>query len=307
VAGTVAWRGMTLALACGLATALCFGTGDFLAQRLTHRHGALPAMFAVQIASALVLALVAGIWHGGLAFDLEVLAIVAGIGLVNTLGMIGLYRAFELGKLSLVSPIAGSMGAFTITFAWIAGSPPPAILIPGLLAVVLGIVIASVVDEPAGPNSPAKLRRALGVGWALLSAVAFGWVFFVLGPRSVALGSAWTIFVLRCVAIVALLALARPIRAPLSAALRLEPGQGSSRARILAVACLDSAGMVIFAYGSSRGAIAGEVSVVATLASSFPLVSIALARVWLREGLRWWQWLGVLAVITGVAWVGGWG
>lgn len=298
--------GTWVAVACGLGAALCFGTGDFLAQRLTHRHGWMPAMFAVQVASVVVLTIVGLAWHGApLATPTSVLGIV-GIGLVNTLGMIGLYRAFESGKLSLVSPIAGSMGAFTVGFAWLSGQSPPRLVIPGLLAVVLGIIAASVVDEQPDASAPSqspKLRRALGVGWALLSAIGFGWVFFVLGPSSAALGPAWTIAILRVVAIIALLALAKPMRAQLDAALRPRPEQQASRGRTLAVACLDSAGLVIFAYGSSRGAIVGEVSVVAVLTSSFPLVTIALARVWLGEGLRWWQWLGVVLVILGVAWV----
>jgi uncharacterized membrane protein len=298
----VSAAGTWIAIGSGLGAALCFGTGDYLAQRLTHRHRAMPAMFAVQIASAVVLAAVALAWHGPPRAAPEQWLAVLGIGLVNTLGMVGLYRAFEAGKLSLVSPIAGSMGAFTVGFAWLAGQPPPSVVIPGLFAVVLGIVVASVVDEPtrSGPN---KLGRALGVGWALLSALGFGWVFFVLGPRSLALGPAWTIWILRLVAIAVLLTLAKPMRAQLSAALISTPEQESSRGRTLAVACLDSTGMVLFAWGSSRGAIVGEIAVVAVLTSSFPLITIALARVRLGEALRWWQWIGVAAVIGGVVWV----
>jgi drug/metabolite transporter (DMT)-like permease len=390
-----------IAIACGLGAAACFGTGDFLAQRLTHRHGWLPAMFAVQIASVAVLAGVAAVWHGWPAPSARQVLDVAGLGLINTLGMIGLYRAFESGKLSLVSPIAGSMGAFTVAFAWMFGRSPPAIVALGLLATIVGIVAASVVVEhdpasegaageaaageaatngvgapwgatqpprtnclpargaratsgreaadvrlslsrlwgdigaglPARPSEarertrsgrraarskPAvgghnQLRGALGVGWALLSAIGFGWVFFRLGPASRALGSAWAIALLRVVAIVALVLLARPLRARLDAVWRPEPEPDpsesrtspgpSSRGRTLAVACLDSAGMVVFAYGSSRGGIAGEIAVVAVLASSFPLVTIALARIRLGEALRWWQWLGVTLVLTGVAWV----
>ena len=306
--------GTLIAIACGLGAALCFGTGDFLAQRLTHRHGWLPAMFAVQIASVVVLTGVAAVWHGRPDPSASAVVEVIGLGLVNTLGMVGLYRAFESGKLSLVSPIAGSMGAFTVAFAWLAGRPPAATVGLGLLAAIVGIVLASVVEE-ARPDGDGrgrdKLARALGVGWALLSAVGFGWVFFRLGPASVELGAAWAVAILRVVAIVALLALARPLRARLTEvwAPTPDPGAstgaptGSSRGRTLAVACLDSAGMVSFAYGSSRGAMIGEIAVVAVLASSFPLVTVALARVWLREALRWWQWVGVGLVVTAVVWV----
>ena len=292
-----------IAIGCGLGAALCFGTGDYLVQRLTHRHGAMSAMFAVQVASLLVLASVGAAWHGAPTASPELVRSVIVIGLINTLGMVGLYRAFESGKLSLVSPIAGSMGAFTVAFAWLAGSPPPGVVIPGLLAVVLGIVIASVVAEPSERHGAPKLHRALGVGWALLSAAGFGWVFSVLGQHSVELGPVWTIALLRLVAIVLLIVLARPLRVRTTAVLGREPPQPSSRGRTLAIACLDSAGMVLIAIGGSREAQPGEAAVVAVLASSFPLITIALARVYLHEGLRWWQWIGVALVLVGVAWV----
>ncbi len=293
---------MGIAIGCGLGAALCFGVGDFLAQRLTHRHGWMPAMFAVQVASVVALVVLGLVDAGKLATATPAqLGGVAVVGVINTLGMIGLYRAFEVGKLALVSPIAGSTGAFTVAFAWLAGRTPAASVVPALLAVIVGVVVASVVVEPSEARAPAKLGRALGVGWALLAALAFGWVFLEIGPSSVALGQAWTLALLRAVAIVALLGLARPARARLAAALRADPDSPRSRGRVLVVALLDSGGMLLLAYGSSRGLVAGESSIVAVLSSSFPIVTIALARICLDEALRWWQWLGIALVLAGVA------
>jgi drug/metabolite transporter (DMT)-like permease len=64
--------------------------------------------------------------------------------------------------------------------------------------------------------------------------------------------------------------------------------------------------MLGFAYGSSRGIAAAELAVVAVLTSSFPLVTVALARVHLRERLNWWQWLGIAAVLAGIGWISAW-
>ncbi|PRQ05342.1 EamA-like transporter family protein [Enhygromyxa salina] len=305
-----------VAIACGLGTALCFGTGDYLAQRVTRRHGWLAAVFGVQVAAAAILAVVALAWHGLPSAAPTTYATVAVIGVVNTLGVVGLFRAFEGGKLSLVSPIAGSMGAFSLGFAWLAGHAPPRLVVPGVVAVVVGIMCASVVvadrvadqgnesETRASPRAPTKLRRASGVGWALLSAVGFGWVFFMLGPSSELLGPAWVVFGLRLVAVAALLMLARAQRVSLPE--QLGELREHSLGRLLAVATLDAGGMLSFAYGTSRGVVAGEIAVVAVLASSFPVVTIALACVRLREGLRWWQWLGVGGVVAGIAWISAW-
>jgi drug/metabolite transporter (DMT)-like permease len=299
-----------IAIACGLGAALCFGTGDYLAQRLTRQHGWLAAVFAVQVAAAIVLGSVALAWHG-IPSGLSVASVVGvvGVGLVNMLGLVGLYRAFERGKLSLVSPIAGSMGAFSVGFAALAGTPPPLLVVPGVVAVVVGIVCGSVIVEPrveqAEQRDQARVRPARGVGWALLSALSFGWVFFVLGPTSEVLGPAWAVFALRVVAIAALLIpslfVARPLLVRGLSELRAQ-----STGRLLLVVMLDAGGMLGFAYGSSRGIAAAELAVVAVLTSSFPLVTVALARIHLRERLNWWQWLGIAAVVAGIGWISAW-
>jgi drug/metabolite transporter (DMT)-like permease len=67
--------------------------------------------------------------------------------------------------------------------------------------------------------------------------------------------------------------------------------------RLVAVALLDSAGIVAFTAGALRG----NVAVVAVLASSFAAVTVVLAQIRLRERLAPWQWLGVVAIVAGVA------
>jgi drug/metabolite transporter (DMT)-like permease len=286
----------------GLAAALCFGVGDFLVQSLTRERGWLPAVFGVQIVSVIVLFVAALIWHGPLELD-RVDGLVLVLGSVNTLAIVALYRAFEVGKLSLVSPIAGSMGAFTLVFAWLSGESPAPLVLPGLAAVLLGIVVAGL--APSQPQhadeTPKTVGRALGVGWALLSAVGFGWVFFRLGTLADAVGSAWAILGLRLVAIPWLLVVAKAMRI----GLRNTPepqGPRPSRALLIAVAVLDSSGLIALSLGSAHGSVA----IAAVLASAFPVVTILLAFVRLHERLAWWQWLGVAAILIGVTWITIW-
>lgn len=284
----------------GLAAALCFGVGDFLVQSLTRERGWLPAVLGVQIVSVIALLVAALIWHGPLDFDrLDGLVFV--LGTVNTLGIVALYRAFEVGKLSLVSPIAGSMGAFTLVFAWIAGQSPAAIVLPGLAGVLLGIGMASLAAQHEGE---ARVGRALGVGWALLSALGFGWVFFRLGTVAEAIGSAWAIFGLRLVAIPWLLLMARAMRIPLRKPASTDDAERPkpSRGLLVAVAILDSSGLIALSLGS----VYGSVAIAAVLASAFPVVTILLARVRLHERLAWWQWIGVAAILSGVTWIAIW-
>jgi len=123
----------------------------------------------------------------------------------------------------------------------------------------------------------------------------------MLGPSSERLGPGWVVFALRVMALLVLLPLARVLRTPLAAELSaLEPAE---LPRLVLVACLDCGGMLTFAYASSRPALREHIAVLAVLASSFPIITIAWARVRLREALGWWQWLGVALVLASIAWI----
>lgn len=283
----------TIGLLAGLLAALCFGLGDFFAQSLARERGWLAASLAVQVVSVVLLTLLGLAWPGP-PTRLDHLALALGLGSANALGIVGLYRAFELGKLSLVSPIAGSMGAFTLLFAWLGGAAPPPLVLPGLVLVLLGIAAASVPSE----HADAQARRGVrGLGWALLSAIAFGWVFLRLGELGSELGATWSVLVLRVVAIPWLVLVALATRRPL-----VSDAPRSGRAALLAVAVLDSSGLLALSLGGELG----DASIASVLSSAFPIVTIALARRRLHEQLAWWQWLGVAAILLGVTWVAFW-
>ena len=95
----------------GLATAFGYGTGDFLARQASHRIGHLQVLFYMEAGSLLVLlpvafALERDLWNLGPG-----LAWLAGLGVVNVVASLFLYRSFEYGVLSVVSPLASSYPA----------------------------------------------------------------------------------------------------------------------------------------------------------------------------------------------------
>jgi drug/metabolite transporter (DMT)-like permease len=281
-----------LGTAAGLGAAGCFGVGDFLAQRVTRDVGWLRTMLWLQICSVPLLVVLGAIWTGLPATSLADVGWIALLGVANTLGSIGLYRAFEVGKLSVVSPIVGSFGAVTVLLSIVAGNAPPLGLWPGIVALLLGVVLSSATQEES--QTGGALRPALGVGWALLSAVGFGTAFWGVELLVHDLGAAWPVAGLRTVGIPVLLAMA------LLRGDRLGPPRATWRPA-LASAVLDTAGMVVYTFGTSLA----HVGLVAVLSSLFSGVTVALAQLWLGERLRWWQWVGVVAILGGVAWVVG--
>jgi drug/metabolite transporter (DMT)-like permease len=145
---------------------------------------------------------------------------------------------------------------------------------------------ANLLDEKAHPG-----KKNLGVRWALVSAIGFGVMFWLLGIRVVpALGagpSVWTIRATSVCATLLVILLARHSMAPPSK--RDVPW-------IFAVGLLDTSAYVFNNYGMQHE----QVSVVSVLASLYGAVTVALAAILLHEHISRSQWLGISAIFAGV-------
>jgi drug/metabolite transporter (DMT)-like permease len=108
----------------GLTAAICWGVADFVVTRIARELGVAQAFFYVQViglgligllllASPAMPAPTAGMW-----------LLVLGIGLFNLAGTLLLYRAFAIGTLALVSPIASAFGVVSALLALLAGERP---------------------------------------------------------------------------------------------------------------------------------------------------------------------------------------
>lgn len=275
----------------GLATALCFGTGDFAAQRLVARAGWRRSLLIVHLAALpLVLALALAL-DGAPRLDLDGGARLLALGLLNILGLVALYRAFAVGVLSVVAPIASSFAAVTVALAALAGRAPTAPTLLGLAAIVVGV--AAVSAGHGGHGGDARRPGGAGVAWACLSSLSLGAVFFGLEDAAAALGPRWPIVALRAIGALVLLALSLRPAAPATA------GVAPVWHLVLLSALLDTGGMVVYAEGARRG----EIAVLAVIASLFSVVTVALAQARLRERLGRVQWIGVALLLLGTAWV----
>ena len=155
----------------GALAALCWGLGDFFITLLTRRVGDVRALGWTQILSLLL-------WTMGFAFaarptfDAITLSTVVAAGALHVVGLKLTYRAFEIGTLSLVSPLASGFAVVTAGLGWVFGKSPagPALFGAGLLVGGIGLATAG---QASGE------RTAKGVLEAIGSAVAFGGMFYL--------------------------------------------------------------------------------------------------------------------------------
>jgi drug/metabolite transporter (DMT)-like permease len=284
----------------GLATALCWGSADLFARIATRKIGTFRTMLYMQLCGFLLLTLVMpqlGGW-GHLTDGSDWRSWGWGIlaGCLNTVSTLALYRSFEIGKMSIVAPLSASYPVLTLLLSVLTGERLTLVRFTGIALTIVGVVqVAGGEKIPGDANSLQETthprKKNLGVGWALLSAIGFGLMFWLLGLRVVpALGAAPSVWAIRatsvCVTALVIL-LARHSMAPPSKA---------DTPWILAVGLLDTSAYVF----NNEGMRHEQVAVVSVLASLYGAVTVAQAAIFLREHISRSQWIGITAIFAGV-------
>jgi drug/metabolite transporter (DMT)-like permease len=284
----------------GLLTALSWGSADLCARFAARKIGAFRTMLYMQL-TGLVLLTVALHWFGGLGR----LADGSGwrpwgwgiaVGVLNTLGTLALYRSFEVGRMSIVAPISASYPALTMLLSAATGEKLTTARLAGFALILFGVVIvARGESEPAignaGDAATTGTNNHAGVGWALLAALSFGVMFWILGVRVIPMiGGAQTVWVIRLTSVVlmtlVMLFLGMPLKLP----------SGGAKPWIVGVGILDTGAYVMNNYGMQLE----QVSVVSVLASLYGAVTVALAAIILGERISRLQWMGVGAIFAGI-------
>jgi len=195
-----------------------------------------------------------------------------------------------------VEPLSASYPVLTLLLSMFSGERLTLVRLAGIMLTIGGVVLvasgekipedANPLDEKAHPG-----KKNLGVGCALLSAMGFGVMFWLLGIRVVpALGAAPSVWTIRATSVCATLLVILLVRRSMA------PPAKTDMPWIFAVGLLDTSAYVFNNYGMQHE----QVSVVSVLASLYGAVTVALAAVLLREDIARWQWLGITAIFAGV-------
>jgi drug/metabolite transporter (DMT)-like permease len=284
----------------GLLTALSWGSSDFLARFSARKIGSILTTFWMQFAGFVLLTATLR-WVGGWGhlFDgsgWQPWAWGAGAGCLNALSTLCLYRSFEVGKMSVVAPISASYPALTMAISLFTGERLTALRLGGIVLILIGVVVvvrgeasaAESVEEAPG----AAASRVPGIGIALLAALGFGVLFWVLGNRAVPrVGFAATVWMIRLTSSVVTAGFLMVRRQPMAL-----PWDGKVTGWILGMGVLDTGAFLC----NNLGMQLEQVSVVSVLSSLYGAVTVLLAAVVLREHLRKIQWIGIVGIFVGI-------
>ncbi|SRR6266545_2314146 len=267
-------------IALALSASLTWGLADFFGPLKGRKLGALRALVYVQLGGLVAIALAIAIRGKGPAGLNALFAIPAAIS--GTLGLYAYYRGMAIGAMSIVAPIAGISAGVPVIFGIVTGDRPSLWQWLGITAALGGVFLAS--REPGRGG-----RVAAGVGLALLAAIGFGGYF----PPMHAAGEAdfwWASLIFRMTSTSVILA-AVAIRRPSLAVSAIE-------VPLLALIGIgDMLGNLLFAAASTSGL----VSITSVLASLYPIITVVLARLVLKERVARSQEAGIALTLAGVA------
>ncbi len=189
-----------LGIALGLSSSLSWGVSDFIGGLQARRLPLLRVMLISQSVGFAAVILVVAVRGQGPPGSERLLAAAAG-GLAGVAGLTAFYRALAIGTMSIVAPIAATGVCVPVIVGIAGGERPGPIRLLGIVAAILGVVLAS--REPGdGPAFGSGQARS-SVLLALFAALGFGGM--AVGLRAGARGDVlWTLFAARAAAVTAL-------------------------------------------------------------------------------------------------------
>lgn len=272
-----------LAIALALGSSLIYGVSDFLGGL---KSRSLPLLSVLLISQGSALLVLAAIVLASGDDPPEVRFLLYGVlaGVSEAVGVAALYRGLAVGVVSVVAPIGAVAPVVPVAAAVALGELPAAVEGGGLALALVGIAIVSY--SRAGPGGSGEITPSVVFG--ALTALGFGGFLAAMDAASEG-GVSWALLMARftsvAVFVVAFLVTrpglhARPAELPLLALIGL----------------LVIAADALYALATTKGLL----SVVAVLSSLYPVVTIALAYVYLHERIEPLQRIGIVVTLGGV-------
>jgi len=269
------------AAALALAAAAAWGAGDFGGGLLARRTDVLGVVLVSQVAGLVIAAAIA-VGRGEPVPGPGDAAWAGAAGLFGGMGIAALYRGLAAGRMGIIAPVTGVIApAIPVAIGIALAGPPGPVRALGLGLGMAAVVLVSRSSE-AGP-ARAGLGLAVGAGISFglfFSAISMVGPGLLFGPLVIARAAA--------IAFVgaAIVVARRPWRPPARLAVA-----------ILGVAALDIAGNAFFLAATQ----AGRLDVAAVLSSLYPVTTVLLAVVVLRERVTGTHALGIVAAGAAIA------
>ena len=279
-----------LSLALGIVAALSWGVHDVCVRFATARAGVTLALLTVLGTGVLAIMPFAMLWGDWTVVTARTLTAAIASGTVYAGGGYSPYRAFAIGPVRLVAPVIGAYPILSVLWAAAQGQTPAAGQALAVLAIVTGVALTAVMAEHDAKAGTGNFRTALL--WSLAGSLGFA-LTFALGQMASEGGAGLpAVLISRFAAFLSLLA------ATLGLGGRPKPA-AAPWGLLMIMGCCDALalGLVIAAGDLPRPEFA------AVAASTFGMVTVLLAWVFLKERITARQWGAVALVFAGIGYL----
>ena len=263
----------------GVLASVLIGVSDYFGRYCTRRAHAMTSVGTAFIGGLAVTAVLLFFVPSAIGYEALVLGAVSGA--LMAVALSAMWHSMAMSSAAVASPIVAAFTALgPLVYGLATGERPSRIVAAGIALAIVGLLAAVIVPDLGG-------RLRAGIAFAVLAGACFAVATVLLARTSLDSGM-WPAVSQRLVASVVMLVATRAMRIPqvLPRTLRL-PG--------LIGGMVGGAGMATLIAGLQRGPV-GEVAVAGSL---YPIVTIALAVLFDEDRLRWWQVIGITAVLTG--------
>ena len=280
---------MTVLLA--LLGALFIGISDFLGGAASQKASPLTVSAVLQLSGLLTLAPIAAVL-GASAVTAGDLGLGAVSGLVTSVAFLGFFTALAHGRIGVVLPVSAAVSALLPAVAGVVGGNQlSALAFGGVVCALVAIPLVAYEPQEGGgepqERAPERWSAARQVLVSTVCGAGFGVYFICIGHTSTDSGL-WPT--------VANLVVAVAVTMPVAARAGLMPGPAAApRLAIFGGLALGVADATL-----TTALQRGPLTVASVLGNLYPLVTIALAVVILRERVHRWQAAGVALALAGV-------
>ncbi|MDE2860131.1 MAG: EamA family transporter [Chloroflexota bacterium] len=269
----------------GLACAVMWGVGDVFGRSASMRVGSPTMSWAIQGMG--VFPALAGFllfdesWDALATANYAALAVATAV--LFSVGYIVFYRGLARGLVSIVSPVSAG---YVVVAALVS-----AVFFHETIGFDRWMLILVIMAGIALASTRGRSRATLsGVGHGVTAMIVMGIAISLWKPMVDASGPFLAVVSVRIISAVMLGGFLAAMRAQWS------PFRNGAGVFVIAAALLDSVGFIVFNFSIERN----PVSLIIPIAAAYPVVTVALAWVLVRERLARTQVVGVAVVMGGI-------
>ncbi|MFZ4662459.1 MAG: EamA family transporter [Caldilineaceae bacterium] len=264
----------------GLGSALTWGIGDFCGGLATRRTSVWSVVLYSQ-AVGMVLLLVLAFAFGEMLPRTSDLFWGAVAGLAGIIGLLALYQAMALGQMALVAPLTAIIAlSIPVIIGIVTEGWPAASTLGGFVLAGVSVMLIS--------YAPQRTASASGLWIALVAGCGFGG-FFVLIAQTQEAAVFWPLVAARAMSVATLSILMLVQR-------RAGLPTGQAILPIILAGVFDAGGNACFVLAEQ----AGRLDIASTLSSLYPVSTVVLALILLRERISWVQGAGVALALAAI-------